>query len=167
VDDSWADAVVLFGPLYHLVERADRMAALGEARRVLRSGGRLLAVGISRFASALDGLARGFLEDSAFAAIVEQDLRNGQHRNPTGRIDYFTDAYFHRPGELRAEVEETGFEDCELLAVDLLGYAARDLDRLWRDETLRERVLHILRTIESEPTLLGASPHLMAVARRP
>src|SRR5262249_25738546 len=51
-----ADGVLLLGPLYHLVERRERMAALAEAARVLKPGGRLFAVGISRWASLLDGL---------------------------------------------------------------------------------------------------------------
>jgi SAM-dependent methyltransferase len=37
--DESQDAVVLFGPLYHLTEAADRARALAEARRVLRPGG--------------------------------------------------------------------------------------------------------------------------------
>ena len=53
-----ADAVLLFGPLYHLTSKADRLQALREAHRVLKRGGILLAVGISRFASTMDGLRR-------------------------------------------------------------------------------------------------------------
>jgi ubiquinone/menaquinone biosynthesis C-methylase UbiE len=34
--DESVDAVLLLGPLYHLVARSDRIAALREARRVLR-----------------------------------------------------------------------------------------------------------------------------------
>jgi ubiquinone/menaquinone biosynthesis C-methylase UbiE len=86
-----ADAVLLFGPLYHLTERGDRIQALCEARRVLRPRGILLAVAISRFASALDGLCRGFLKDPQFAEIVRCDLTSGQHHNPTYRPEYFTD----------------------------------------------------------------------------
>jgi SAM-dependent methyltransferase len=41
------DAVLLLGPLYHLTERAERLAALGEARRVLRPGGVVMAAAIS------------------------------------------------------------------------------------------------------------------------
>ena len=37
--DASADAVLLLGPLYHLVEREDRVQALREARRVARPGG--------------------------------------------------------------------------------------------------------------------------------
>src|SRR5215211_9253937 len=41
--DGSVDAVLLLGPLYHLVARAERLSALAEARRVLRPGGVLLA----------------------------------------------------------------------------------------------------------------------------
>src|SRR5262249_41001075 len=110
---TWAvqtvDAVMLFGPLYHLTDRSDRIRSLKEAHRVLRPGGPLLAAAISRFASTFDGLSRGFLRDSQFADIVRGDLANGQHRNPTGKPEYFMDTFFHHPEELRVEVAEAGF----------------------------------------------------------
>ena len=37
------DGVLMLGPLYHLTERADRVRALGETRRVLRPGAPLIA----------------------------------------------------------------------------------------------------------------------------
>ena len=59
LSDASADAVLLLGPLYHLPERADRLQALAEARRVCRRGGVVIAAAISRFASTLDGLRAG------------------------------------------------------------------------------------------------------------
>lgn len=76
----------------------DRLRALLEARRALKPGVFFGAV-ISRFASLLDGLVHGRLEDPAFAAIVRADLLEGQHRNPSGRPDGFTTAYFHHVDE--------------------------------------------------------------------
>ncbi len=112
--DATADAVLLLGPLYHLVEKEDRLACLREAHRVLRVGGVLWAAGISRFASLFDSLSSGFFDDPAFAPIVARDLEDGQHRNPTGNPIYFTDAYFHRPGELSRECLAAGFHALEV-----------------------------------------------------
>ena len=68
--DESQDAVVLFGPLYHLTSADDRGQALAEAHRVLRPGGRLMAMAISRCASLLDGLYRDWLDDPVFRPIV-------------------------------------------------------------------------------------------------
>jgi hypothetical protein len=91
--------VLLFGPLYHLTEAADRRQALGEARRVLAPSGRLLAMAVCRFASLLDGLYKGWLDDPDFRPIVDQDLADGQHHNPdpVGGPEFFTTACFHTP----------------------------------------------------------------------
>jgi ubiquinone/menaquinone biosynthesis C-methylase UbiE len=164
--DGSADAVMLLGPLYHLTERADRVAALREARRVTRPGGVVVAAAISRFASLIDGLMRGLLADAAFAKIVEADLRDGQHRNPTDNSAYFTTAYFHTPEELRAEVADGGWQLEALLAVEgPAAYAGlARADRSGEPPSL-ERSLALIERIEGEPSLLGASPHWLAVGR--
>ncbi len=164
--DAAADSVLLFGPLYHLTARDDRLQALRECRRVLRSGGILLAAGISRFASALDGVREGYLADPAFASIVEGDLNDGQHRNPTGKPEYFMDTFFHRPDELGGEIAEAGFEVAGTFGIEGPGWLRHDFDAWWEDAVLRERLLHLARRLETEPSLLGLSAHLMAVARK-
>jgi ubiquinone/menaquinone biosynthesis C-methylase UbiE len=165
--DGSQDAVLLLGPLYHLTDRADRLKALSEARRVLRPGGWLFAAGISRFASLFAGLFEGHLQDAAFASIVNRDLDDGQHRNPTGELEYFTTAFFHHPDELRAEVLEAGFALKGILGIEGPGWLLSDFDARWSDAAMRDLILTSARAVEAEPTLLGLSPHLMAVARRP
>jgi len=160
------DAVLLFGPLYHLTDEKDRLTALRETYRVLKSGGVLLAVGISRFASTLDGLRSGFLKDPRFAEIVNQDLKNGQHRNPIHEPAYFMDTFFHHPGELRQEVAEAGFVPKGIYGVEGPGWLLPDIDEWWDNEEYRERLLRIARTLETEPSLLGVGAHLMAVAEK-
>jgi ubiquinone/menaquinone biosynthesis C-methylase UbiE len=164
--DGGTDAVLLLGPLYHLTDRADRVAALGEARRVLRPGGVLVAAAISRFASALDGLRSGYLVDPAFAAIVERDLADGQHRNPTNHPAYFTTAFFHHPDELRREVTDAGLVLEHLLGVEGPAWLLQDFDAHWGDAGRRERLLGVVRRLEADPTVLGASAHLLVVARK-
>jgi ubiquinone/menaquinone biosynthesis C-methylase UbiE len=165
-NDGSADAVLLLGPLYHLTERNDRLACLKEAFRVLRIGGVVFAAAISRFASLLDSLSHGFFEDPAFQPIVERDLREGQHRNPTDNPIYFTTAYFHEPDELAGELSAAGFRLQELTAIEGPGWLARDFDRLWKDDAQRERLLAHIRTIEHERALIGASAHIMAIGKK-
>ena len=161
-----ADAVLLMGPLYHLTDRVDRLQALREARRVVRPGGWLFAVGISRFTSLLDGLSAGFLNDPVFARIVEQDLRDGQHRNPDNHPAYFTTAFFHHPEELQDEVRDAGWSIVETVGIEGPGWwMPNEFADWWDDDTRRERLLAAVRAVEREPTLLGLGPHLMVVAR--
>jgi SAM-dependent methyltransferase len=165
-EEGTADAVLLFGPLYHLTDPGDRQRALLEARRVLKPGGVLLAMGISRFASLCDGLRSGNLKDPRFAEIVRQDLANGQHRNPIGKPEYFMATFFHHPEELRAEVLEAGFALSGLFGVEGPGWLLPDFNDWWETSDNRALLLEMARTLESEPALQGVSAHLIAVATR-
>jgi SAM-dependent methyltransferase len=160
-----ADVVLLLGPLYHLTEAGDRARALREAARILKPDGRLFAAAISRWASALDGLARDLLQDPRFAKIVERDLRDGQHRNPTERLDYFTTAYFHRPEELAAEVEAAGLILEGVYGLEGPGWILPDVDARMADPRRRSALLNVARALETEPSMLGSSAHLLAVAQ--
>ena len=165
--DGSATAVLELGPLYHLTERADRLIALREAFRVLTAPGILAVAAISRYASALDGLARKLSSDPVFVRIRNQDLLDGQHRNKTNHPDYFTTAYFHRPEELRAELVETGFENINVLGVEGPAWMLPDFASRWSDPALRGDVLDVARSLESEVSILGASAHLLGIGRKP
>lgn len=164
--DASADAVLLLGPLYHLPERTDRLQTLREAYRILKPSGWLFAATISRFASFLDGLGRGTLADDYFAELAEQDLIDGQHRNPKQLPGYFATAFFHHPDEIRAEVTDAGFHLEATLAVEGPVGFMPNFEQFWNDDRLRERLLRCLRALESDPAMLGTTGHLLVVGRK-
>jgi ubiquinone/menaquinone biosynthesis C-methylase UbiE len=160
------DIVLLFGPLYHLVQRKERLKALSEAYRVLKPGGRLFAAAISRFTSTLDGSSRGWIRDPTFMKIVKQDLKNGQHRNPRNVPEYFTTAFFHHPNELKAEIIQAKFKSVELYAITGFAWLLPEFNKLWSDRELRGRLLALLEMTEGEPSMMGVSDHLLAMGTK-
>ncbi len=165
--DASADAVLLLGPMYHLTERADRLRALAEVHRVARPGAPVFVAAISRFASLLDGLWTQYLDDPAFARIADRDVREGQHRNPGNRPGWFTTAYLHQPDELAQEVRDAGLLLDDLVAVEGPGWLVPDFEARWQDDRRRRQLLDAVARVEREPSMLGVSAHLLAVARRP
>lgn len=163
--DESMDVVLLFGPLYHLTERRDRMRALEEAARVLKPGGKLFAVCISKYASLYDGYFQGYVDDPQFRTILDQDLKDGQHRNPTHHPNYFTTTKFHTVNEFRSELGDSGFDDISLYAIEGFAWTLPDLEQRMTPEE-KPRLFEYLKRIEHDQAILGSSAHIMGVCRK-
>lgn len=166
--DNSAEVVLVLGPLYHLVERAERLNALREAKRVLRPGGWLFAAAVSRFAPLLEGFFRlpQMLLNSLDVEMVRQDLASGQHRNPTGNINCFTTTYFHHPAELGPEVTDAGLHCEAVLPTEGPIWVSGEAVARLQDSSWREQYLSLMRLVERDPVFIGSSAHLLAVARK-
>jgi hypothetical protein len=93
-------------------------------------------------------------------------VREGQHRNPTEHFDWFTTAYFHLPDEFGAEIRESGLTLEGLFAIEgPASWIGRDIEPVLRDPDRRDRLLRAIRRVEGEASILGASDHLLGVAR--
>jgi SAM-dependent methyltransferase len=165
--DSSYDAVLLLGPLYHLTRRADRLRALAEARRVACPGGVIASAVISRYASTFDGFFRGFIDKPGFTALMAEDLRTGQHRNPGREPEFFTTAYFHSRDDIAGEIIDAGLQLRDVLPIEgPLHWAPGVRDRL-ANPAQRQLILDSLAAMEHDPAMAGATAHLLAIGRRP
>jgi ubiquinone/menaquinone biosynthesis C-methylase UbiE len=160
------DAVLLLGPLYHLIDKTERLLALSEAYRVLKDDGVMIAAGISRFASMLDSFFEDRFKNPVHMDIVQSDLTTGYHRNPTEDLKYFTDAYLHHPEALSSEVIEAGFQHQATLAVEGPAWLFESFKDYWTDPEMRSVVLDLIRKVEAEPSLLGMSAHVLAIGTK-
>lgn len=111
-DDSF-DAVLIAGPLYHLIERPDRLQALREARRVCRPEGLVHAAAIPRFlAFAVAALQREVLDASPDAWL---DLLRHGTPAPTVR---FPAGHFHTAEELHEEMIAAGLTRVSVVGLE-------------------------------------------------
>lgn len=160
VPDGSVDAVVLLGPLYHLVDPADRAQALAQARRVLRPGGVLAAAGTSRYLSAVKTGTDGTL-DADLVPSVADVIATGHY---DGHVEWIP-THWHTADELRGEVEAAGLVDVEVYGVEGPGWAALDVAGLDEFPARVEAALHCARLVEQDPLLINASAHFLAVGR--
>ncbi|WP_250003675.1 class I SAM-dependent methyltransferase [Actinoplanes sp. M2I2] len=156
--DGSADAVLLLGPLYHLPAPGDRRRALGEAVRVLRRGGVVIAAALSRWGRVLVRAAAGELGDPARHAHTLASVRHGRVEDATTTWDEV--AYLHDSRELATELETAGLHRVEVVGVEgPTGEWAR------RDPSLNAGTLELARLAEA--TIPDASIHLLARGAKP
>jgi SAM-dependent methyltransferase len=163
--DASVDAVLLFGPLYHLPTAGERVTALAEAARVVRPGGPVFAAAITRWAPRLHGLVAERLYEAypAMTSVVDEVERSGTLMPLyEGAFCGFT----HRPAELEAEVREAGLDLLDVVGVEGVAFALDDLGSRLADPRARAVVFDSARALERVPELMGLSPHLLATARR-
>jgi ubiquinone/menaquinone biosynthesis C-methylase UbiE len=167
-DDAGAEAVLLLGPLYHLTEPSDRARALHEAKRVLRPGGVLLAAAISRFASTMHGILKGFLLEPGFEEVVARDvvstatpttIRTGS-RPPTSTARTSSSARWRAPASTSTRCWRSRARPARTPR------SGSSMHGSTTPPSARSSMRAITR-VEGERSLLGASPHVMAIATRP
>ncbi len=162
-DDSF-DAVLLMGPLYHLLTEAERRQAIAEARRVLKPGGPLFAAFIARYAAHSDAATKFLLEPVERPGLYERIEETGLL--PPGENEGFA-AYFARAEEAAGLCWDAGLEVRALLNVEGLvaGKEHYGLNQLtgaawawWEELNWR---------LAAEPSLLAAAQHYLVVSVKP
>lgn len=164
-DDAAYDVVLLLGPLYHLPQRDDRVRALSEAHRVVRPGGLVVAATINRLAGLHDMLRQEYYFTARHRARIDRETEDGRHTSRDGGL--FTTAYFAQPHEAPEEFTEAGLTVEGQYGLEGVAWFMGGVEDWLDDPERREAVLAASRRIESEPTLLGASGHLLTSGRRP
>jgi SAM-dependent methyltransferase len=161
--DAVADAVVMMGPLFHLVTPEDRHQALSEAFRVVRPGGVIAASAMGRFFLFGHAVAQNAVSDPETLRRVMSIVDTGDRPGGWGPFP----AFAHRPGDLEDEVRGAGFDDVVVVAIESFFHLLGDIGSRMADEASRSALFELLSRYETDPALLAMSGHLMAIGRRP
>jgi SAM-dependent methyltransferase len=156
------DAVLLMGPLSHLVFEEDRRQAVRQAADRLRSGGLLFSAHLSRL-GVLGDLLRRMPEWIERGEEVRSLLDRGRRPDDQPRGGFR--GYFARVAEIRPLHEALGFQTLILAGVEP-AISADDESYNQLQAPQRERWLDLLEAVSSDETTLGASRHLLYVGRK-
>ncbi|MDP9238212.1 MAG: methyltransferase domain-containing protein [Chloroflexota bacterium] len=160
-EDGGFDAVLLMGPLYHLLEESDRRRAVDEAVRVVRTDGIVMATNITRYAAIRFWAKHAPMQVVERRAVYDQQAATGKTPNAVG----FTDLYLMRPAELAALFNGTGVVHIVTIACEgVVSMIREKLDELdgepwdyWVDLNYR---------LGKDPDTHGLAEHLLYVGRK-
>ena len=168
-DDSF-DAVLLMGPLYHLLNETERKQALAEAYRVVKPGGPVFAAFITRYAAHIDAVAhypeRAVEEAQDYLQIAQTGLLPPRpDGDAADGVVAFT-AYFAHPTEVAPLCRSVGLDVDTVLGVEglvslreeLVNALGGDAWEFWVDVNYQ---------IAHDPVVHGGVEHLLAVCRKP
>ena len=157
------DAVLLMGPLYHLITPRERQAAILEAYRVLKVGGVLFAAFITRYAPIRYIAKYEPMFIVAHPDKLEEMLTTGVNIGGSG--GGFTDAYFALPTEIQPLMQDLGFNTLDLVACEgVVSRIDEQINELTGEEWQEWVDLNYL--LGKDPTVHGAADHLLYVGMK-
>ena len=156
------DAVLMMGPLYHLVEESDRNMALREAYARLRLGGVIFSAFISRYGiwgDLLKNLPELIDDQNQVRSVLSRGMDNEEW--PRGGFR----AYFTEVSEITPLHEAVGFTTIKVVGVEP-GISADDKSYNKLEGQRRILFLDLFYEICAEPSIVGASRHLIYIGRK-
>ena len=149
-DNKFFDIVLLFGPLYHLHEEADKLRCIAEAKRVCKPGGKIFFAFISNDMVIL-----------TMQQCQDDYLMNGDYNKDTFRLDDFP-FVFHTVDHCRELLGKAGVQILHEVASDGASELLQDLVN-GLDEASYQQYLRYHFYICEKPEFLGMSNHLLFV----
>lgn len=156
--DSSFDLTLLFGPMYHLYTKEDKVKALSEAKRVTKQGGIILvAYCMNEYSIVLHGFKDGYIKESIQNGKVDDTFRVTP--KPEDLYDYV------RIEDIDSYNEAVGLKRLQIVAADGPANYMRQTLNAMDEETYELFIRYHLATCE-RPELLGASAHTLDILQK-
>lgn len=152
------DVTLLFGPMYHLFGFADKRKALGEAKRVTKAGGVILAAYCMNEYSVI---TYGFKERHVLECIGEQRFTEDFKTVPSSGSLYD----YMRIEDIDALNQAEGLERIKIISPDGPANYMRPFLNQLSDEEFEAFIRYQTATCE-RPDLIGAGAHTVDILRK-
>lgn len=152
------DVILLFGPLYHLIKKADKIKALEEAKRVLKKDGIIF---ISYYMNEYAVLTYGFKENNILNSIKNNEVDKNYHITPKD-TDLYSMVRLEDINELK---DITNLKRIKIISQDGPTDYIRPIINKMDEKTFKEYINYIFSICERSE-LLGASSHVLDILKK-
>ena len=157
--DNHFDCTLLFGPMYHLFTKEDKIKALSEAKRVTKVNGILWVAYVMNEYSIL---VHGF-RDNHILESIEQGKVDQNFQTKTTIDDLYSYTRLEQINELNKEVQ---LERLEIIAADGPADYMRPILNKMDEKNFETFMDYHLATCQRQD-LIGASSHTVDILRKP
>jgi len=166
-EDEAFDAVLVFGPLYHLTGEGERLSCVREVHRVLKKNGLVFASFIPYLSGGVGIAWRMFhCPDQADIGTVERVFSDGVFNNNANRG--FQEAYFPTSGEIESLFGENGF--AKRLTRSIRGWGSRLEEEIYRlkaeNPGAYEDVIALINRSAADPSIIEMCSHAIYVGEK-
>lgn len=173
-ENNSADAILFMGPLYSITEYDERILALREAYRLLKTDGIIFSAALTPYSVLLHCITvyhkegkkkKNALDDPNIMAMIERELKDGCHINPDRKIlNGLGTSHLHTARALKNELENGGFAYTIVHGVMGGAWLAPNLEELLENEETKKSLMATVRLIDTHEEVIGLSGHLLAVS---
>lgn len=159
------DVVLLFGPLYHLLDEKEREQCIQEVYRVLKRGGMV-------FASFIPYL-------SGSIAIIDRYVRHPEQVNinnlrkvfATGRFNNldnkgFQEGYYPTSNEMETLFKNNQFDKVTIFSIRGFGYEKEDALYAVQEDNMFEEIMKLIEKTASNKEIIETCGHAMYIGRK-
>lgn len=163
-NDNEFDVVLLFGPLYHLLEQEERNKCVSELRRVLKKGGLV-------FASFIPYL-------SGSIAIIDRYIRHPEQVNIENLTEVFAsgkfynlvsngfqEGYYPTSKEIEKLFADNDFEKIQTLSIRGFGYEREEKIYGIEDKTMLKEIINLIYKTAVSPEIIETCGHAIYIGK--
>jgi len=159
------DAVLLFGPLYHLLEESERRQCLTEINRVLKPGGMVFASFIPYLSGSIAIIDRYFRHpEQVNLSNLSEVFKTGKFNNSSDKG--FQEGYYPSINEMETLFSNNGFEKDIIRSIRSFGYEKEDSLYSIRDKEIFDEVIELMDKHSADPSIVDMCGHAMYVGRK-
>lgn len=164
-EDNQFDVVILFGPLYHLLDIAERERCIQEVNRVLKKDGIVFASFIPYLAGSIAIIDRYFRHpEQVNIKNLENVFSTGMFNNASKKG--FQEGYYAKAQEIERLFSNNGFEKKDLLSIRGVGYEKEDNIYKVEDEVMFENIISIIEKTAREKEVIETCGHAMYIGKK-
>lgn len=158
--DNAFDVVLLFGPLYHLTEKAERQKCISEVYRVLKSGGKVFASFIPHLSGCI-ALVQRFCwsPDQVDINTLQESFASGTFKNLSDKG--FQEGYYPASEKIENLFAANGFEKQLLRSIRGFGYEKEDVIFKFKNKNDFSKILELIDSTADDKSIIEMCGHAM------